>query len=452
MKKLLNLIGIDSTIVFTIASRLVQAIGGMLSIFLVTKLLSVSEQGYYYTFASLVTVQLFFELGFSEIITQFVSHEFAHLKLENSHLVGEERHISRTASIFKLTLKWFTVMAFVLFAALIVIGSVFFTTYAGKSEQVVNWFMPWTLLCLATSITIFINPLLGVFEGLGLIKDVAVVKTYQIATQVSLIFLFFITDFGLYSQPLALVISLIWYPVWMFVTNKFSILRNLYEYKVHIWKVSYLKEIFPYQWKLAVSWISGFFIYQLFNPVLFATDGPIVAGQMGVTVALINGCSYLTLAWINTKIPLMSSLIAKKDYLALDAVFFKAFKQAVVLNVFILTTIIILKIVTENFFPGLNSRFLPLTPFILMCTSNFANQIIIALAVYLRCHKKEPLLVQSVVLAIATSLSTIVLGMYYGVTGITIGYATITIVIGLTWTIYTFHNKRILWHSNQTSQ
>ena len=43
--------------------------------------------------------------------------------------------------------------------------------------------------------------------------------------------------------------------------------------------ISYMKEIFPNQWKIALSWVSGYFIFHFFNPVLFA-EGPVVAGQM----------------------------------------------------------------------------------------------------------------------------------------------------------------------------
>ena len=37
----------------------------------------------------------------------------------------------------------------------------------------------------------------------------------------------------------------------------------------------------------------GYFIFQLFNPVLFATEGAVVAGQMGMTLAALNGIKHL---------------------------------------------------------------------------------------------------------------------------------------------------------------
>ena len=88
-----------------------------------------------------------------------------------------------------------------------------------------------------------------------------------------------------------------------------------------------MKEIFPYQWKIALSWISGYFIFQLFNPVLFATEGAVVAGQMGMTLSVLNAVQAFSMSWMNTKVPRLSGLIEMKQYTELDAIFNKTLKQ-----------------------------------------------------------------------------------------------------------------------------
>lgn len=102
------------------------------------------------------------------------------------------------------------------------------------------------------------------------------------------------------------------------------------------WQVNYRLEIFPFQWKIALSWISGYFIFQLFNPVLFATEGAIVAGQMGMTLTVLNSIMALSFSWMTTKVPVYSELIAKKDYNQLDSLFNKALIQSAILNAFAL--------------------------------------------------------------------------------------------------------------------
>jgi len=45
----------------------------------IARFLTPSEQGYYYTFNSLVALQIVFELGFSFVILQLAAHERAQL-------------------------------------------------------------------------------------------------------------------------------------------------------------------------------------------------------------------------------------------------------------------------------------------------------------------------------------------------------------------------------------
>ena len=116
IKKLLNSIfnklGLDEAILYTSSARLIQAIGGMVTILLITNFLSKEEQGFYYTFASVLAIQIFFELGLGGILTQFVAHEKAHLKVINTTIEGQERHISRLASIFQFSMRWYLFLAF----------------------------------------------------------------------------------------------------------------------------------------------------------------------------------------------------------------------------------------------------------------------------------------------------------------------------------------------------
>ena len=91
-------------------------------------------------------------------------------------------------------------------------------------------------------------------------------------------------------------------------------------------KVNYKIEIFPMQWKIAISWVGGYFIFQLFNPVLFATEGPIVAGQMGMTLSILNAVLALSYAWVSTKVPVFSGFIARREFFKLDKLFNSTFK------------------------------------------------------------------------------------------------------------------------------
>jgi hypothetical protein len=98
----------------------------------------------------------------------------------------------------------------------------------------------------------------------------------------------------------------------IFISKKYKhLLLNIWS-ALDSERVSYKLDILPYHWKIALSWVSGYFIFQLFNPVLFATEGAVVAGQMGMTISVLNGIQALSMSWISTKVPLCSGLIAKQ--------------------------------------------------------------------------------------------------------------------------------------------
>ncbi len=67
---LFNKLGVDRAIFYTSLARIIMAIAGVITIFFVARFLTDIEQGFYYTFGSVLAIQVFFELGFNGIITQ----------------------------------------------------------------------------------------------------------------------------------------------------------------------------------------------------------------------------------------------------------------------------------------------------------------------------------------------------------------------------------------------
>jgi O-antigen/teichoic acid export membrane protein len=95
----------------------------------------------------------------------------------------------------------------------------------------------------------------------------------------------------------------------------------------------------------------------------------------------------------------------------------------------------------------LGNRFLDYIPMFLMMIPVLINQFIASWATYLRCHKKEPFLIISIVGGLLCLLSTVLLGKYFGVIGITSGYCLITILL-FPWGYYIFKTKKVEWHKD----
>lgn len=442
-------LGIDKAIFFTSLARIIQAGGGVVSVLFVAKFLTGVEQGFYYTFGSIVAIQIFFELGLNGIITQYVAHEVSHLKWEDEiKLSGENKYISRLSSLLHFSVKWYVFFAFLLLVTLIAVGFTFFAKYGADSETVV-WKLPWILLTISTTLSLLIAPVLAFVEGLGKVKEIAKIRLYQQIIGLLFVWGGLCLGLKLYIPGINGIVGIVIVLIFFLSSDFTKILSTIWKISI-VEKVDYKKEIFPYQWKIALSWISGYFIFQLFNPVLFATEGAIVAGQMGMTLAALNGIQALSLSWMTTKIPLYSGLIAQKKYDLLDLIFNKTLKQSISINglALVLMFLMIFLIRHFNIIIGgldLGSRFLDSLPMILMMVPLFINQFVSSWATYLRCHKQEPFLYISIVIGLLCSLSTILLGKYMGVIGVTGGYCLIT-TCSLPWAYYIFKIKKEEWH------
>ncbi|MDD3322936.1 MAG: hypothetical protein PHS59_15975 [Paludibacter sp.] len=451
IRSIVNKIGIDKSIFYTSFARIIQALGGVVAIIFVAKYLTGVEQGFYYTFGSIVAIQVFFELGLNGIITQYVAHEAAHLEWkDNITLTGDTKHLSRLSSLLHFSIKWYSFFAIILFITLIIVGFLFFTKY-DTTKEIVSWKIPWLLLAVGTAINLMIAPILAFFEGLGKVKEVAKIRLFQQSLSVIVVCGGLFAGAKLYVSGINWLIGII-LVVTLIVGSDFrKILIKIWEVEITD-RIDYKKEIFPFQWKIALSWVSGYFIFQLFNPVLFATEGAVVAGQMGMTLAALNGITSLSMSWMSTKVPLYSNLIALKKYFQLDSIFSKTLKQSAFINGFAIIFLFLVVYFIRHFHlviggMYLGDRFLNYLPMILMMAPVFLNQFILSWATYLRCHKKEPFLLISIVTGILCCLSTVFLGKYFGVYGITIGYCSITFFTFI-WGYWIFLKKRNEWHSD----
>jgi O-antigen/teichoic acid export membrane protein len=213
-------------------------------------------------------------------------------------------------------------------------------------------------------------------------------------------------------------------------------------------KIDWWKEVWPMQWRIAVSWLSGYFCYSLFTPVIFHFHGPALAGQMGMTWSMTMALSIISSMWITTRAPEFGVLISKREYKSLDRLLYHA--AAVSVLIASLGALVIFSLVSLLYyghFP-LASRFLgPLpTAFLLMAT--VLMQLSIAQSTYLRAHKKEPFMLMSLISAIVTTILVFLLGRSIGPLGIAFSYFAIVAFFGIPYGTVIWYRCRNSWHSD----
>ena len=448
LKRFTGSIGLDRATAYTSAAQMVGTVGGFFTAMFILWCLSKDEIGFYHTFKDVLSIQIFFELGMNTVITQYVAHEMPHLFWQGTILVGEHRNRSRLASLLRFCSRWYLFFSVLLLMVLIIGGTAFFNRY-GAAYTDIEWKTPWLILCVTTALNLLLTPLFSFLQGLGKVTEVARYFFWKYLIYLLSVILSFALGAKLYALSVGNISYVIVSLLFLFFTPLGRILWHLSKVRI-VETISYVKEIFPFQWKIALSWVSGYFIFRLFTPVLMATEGSATAGQMGMTLTVLTGIQALTYSWTSTKIPLYSGFIEKKQYAPLDSLFNRTVEQATALNLLLLIAFFLVLCffrATQLTIWGVNiaDRFLPLWPLVLMMVPEWLNQFITAWATYLRCHKQEPYLINSVVTGLLCCLSTMGLGRAFGLSGITIGYCLIT--IGVTpWAYAVYRKKKREWH------
>ena len=440
-------VGMDKAIAYSSGARVFQAVASIATLFFIASYLNEEEQGYYYTFGSIIAIQVFFELGLTSIITQYVAHEAVHVTIAEHEVTGESRFQSRLASLLRFCVKWYTVISIILLVALIVVGFVFFTKYNNSAS--VSWQYPWILLSVATAVKLFQSPLTSYITGVGKVKEMNAMMFYQQLSIPTTTWVCLMCGLRLYALGISVIVSCIVWMIYMYRKDISVIYRQMWRVIVEE-RVGYMKEIFPMQWRIALSWVSGYFVFQLFNPVLFATEGPVVAGQMGMTLQVLGGVQAFCISWISTKIPLMSGLIELQKYDELDATFNRTLKQMTGVFLLLIVGVLVFFLILWNTDISfgevpLYKRFLGPLPLTMLSFCTLLNVVVNAWATYLRCHKKEPFLVNSITSGVLCCASTLLLGNYFGLYGIVIGYTMICIGM-FPWGYWIYRTKKAEWH------
>jgi hypothetical protein len=443
-----HFLGIDRAIGFTVLARFWSSAAGLVTIALIARFLSPAEQGYYYTFGSLVALQIVFELGFSFVILQMASHERAQLSISIDYeLTGDPIAHARLASVIQKSVRWYSVAAVLMAATLLPAGLYFFSTHS-HAGQTVSWILPWCSSALMAALNFQIDPFLSFLEGCGYVPEVARLRLTQSVTGSLLAWTALITHHGLFAPSMMLLGMALTSLVWL--SGKRKLLVGLLRLQTGPHRIRWNEEVWPFQWRIAVSWFCGYFLFWLFNPVLFAFRGPVAAGQMGMSLSLVNAIQAIAVSWISTKSAPFGTLIARKEYHRLDRTFFHALKQssAVSLAGGLVAWLGCLYLNVHRI--RFAQRLLDPLSLAFLLLYMIVNVIIFAEAYYLRAHKQEVFFVNSAVGAVVVASSTIVFGRLYGAPGIVVSCCLLNLV-GLVWATYKFRKYRRIWH-NPTNQ
>ncbi len=437
--------GLDRSIAFIVLGRVLQGLGSILTVTFIVRLLTPAEQGYYYALWSLVTLSMVFDLGFSFVILQIAAHERAHLEIDGAgRMTGPQTPLRRMAAVLQLSIRWYLVAAVVMAVALLIGGSHFFSLqHASQSGTVWRW--PLRATVFSCAVTFAIGPVLSFLEGCGLVPEVARVRFLQAFAATGFSWVAMLTHHGLFA-PAAVLLGQGLVAFSLLYARR-RLLVPLMRMAGTSGAIHWRREVFAFQWKIAVTSLCEYFIFQLFTPVIFAYRGPVEAGRMGISMSAVFQLSGIVLAWMNTKGAPFGTLVARRDARGLDRLFFRTLRQSLAILAVGAVALLALAAALPHISSRLGNRIEPWPVFLLLLLTALSAHIVQSEALYLRAHKVEPFLLQSIAIALATCGCILLVVRRWGVMGVSMAYFLILGVAGLISATLIFARMRREWEA-----
>lgn len=434
-----------AAVVLTLAHRGWQVVAGGLSAVLVARRLTAVEQGVFFTFGSLTALQVVAELGLTTVLIQFTAHEMARLRWTGrqgrlgmaGELVGDAAGGARVRGLVRFALRWYAAAAALLAVALVPAGLAFLGSRA-EIGDVRGWAGAWAVLVGATAVTLAASPVIAMMEGSGRVADVARVRLGQE-----------VLAYGAFAVAVAAGAGVASLAVLQGVRAVVEVVAAWIAYRAlagagAVTPPAWRAQLWPMQWRIAVSWVSGYFVFQLFNPIAYTTLGSAAAGRLGLGIAMVNAVTTVSMSLVNARVPSFGPAIARRDFARLNALFARTAWAATALAVAGMTALVAGVVLLGRLWPAVGARVLAVGPLSALALAGVVNVAIFAIAAYVRAFKEEPMLVTSVVGAVLTPPALVLGARLGGLGGMTSAYLALdaTLGLGMAWFILRASRRR----------
>lgn len=433
-------LGIDRAVAVSVMGRAWQAASTAVTVLLIVATLSPVQQGYYYAVQNLIAWQIVVELGLGFVLMQVVSHERATLDLDpDGRLRGDTASVGRVASLLRQALRWYGVAAALLCVVLLPAGWRLLATQSSAAAGGEWWV--WLGVVLAAAASLLFVPLLAVLEGLGQVAEVAQVRLAQDVTSFFGLWSAFGAGAGLGAlvafHALRVVMA-----AYVLARRHRALYAQLLRHPVGVGALDWRREVWPLQWRVGLSSLSGLFLFYVVNPLAFVHYSAAEAGRLGMSQNIMNGVQSVALVWTSTKSPQFGQLVARRSWTELDDMFGRALRAGASIAFLGCAVAVGGCWVLQRAGYAVGDRVLPARLLALLAVPVLINQLTFSQSLYLRAHRRDPFLVPSVLGAILTVLVLSQAARVAGFPSFVTTYALLS-VPGLLISTWVFRRQRV---------
>lgn len=432
----------SGAIAYALLARSWQVVAAIISLLLIAHFFSPNTQGFYYTFASLLALQVFAELGLNVVIINTASHEWSKLRLNAyGRIEGDEGSKLRLISLGHFTLKWYSAAAV---AFVLGCGGAGYWFLSTSTASEVTWRLPWLAAVVLAGGMFCATPFLALLEGCNQVKAVNRFRLWQAIVGSLALWATVVAGGNLWATSVMGLVVLT--STLYFLLNRYGAFFRPFRRRRVSQAINWKHEIWPMQWRIGIQGLVNYFIFSFFTPVIFYYHGAQSAGRVGMTLQAINGLQALALAWIQVHIPRFGDLIAREQFDQLNT----EWRRATLTSTLFIIGGAVLFFLLIYF---LNSANLPFAERLLgpFATSLFLAGLLFAhinqcQAVYLRAHKREVLMLPVVISGIGMGLAVWWLGRRYGMSGVAMAYFLIMTFVAFPMVNRAWSQARKEWH------
>lgn len=395
--------------VTVVLQRIWQAVAGLVTAVLVVHTLTPEAQGWYYSLLNAAAIFTLFDLGLSVILVQRSASLHTRLSLT---VRGEPVGINalRFSGLAAFSYRWYRISALWFFVLLLPIGLyVFSMTNSGSEPQM--WQLLWLCLILASAINLWLLPSLSLVEGGGHMASVYGLRLVQGVFGALVCWIVLLSGGGAWASLAVPLISAGLGLFWLFRRKPCLIILRYAQPQIDS-----DHPLWPQQWRLALTWIGGFALTQIYVPVLLAFNKPVEAGQLGLTLAIANMLAIISQSWLTSAYPRMSLSAAQRSWYSLRTIFWRALLISA--GLYLVAIVVISLSLMHPLLSLYASRLLPIPIFLALLVGIFINQFCASLAAYIRASGREPFAWISLGTTFLTLLGAVTVVEDHGVNGL----------------------------------
>ena len=285
--------------------RVINLLLGFLLLFIVIAKLPSEEQGVYYNLVALVSIQMIFEMGMSQSISQKIA------AVRASGIYNQESNFSarKLGGILKKISFIYFLLSMILVAVVFQYVYYFGSVYELSLTDLI-------LLSLLIGLSYFLSGINAVLDGFQKLVAVASSRALKSTTFLGALVSLIITDTEVADAVIialtaSVIIGLLIQTKNIMWLTRFLLMKN------HVY-FSWRKEIFSFQWRLGVAWITGYLLTHGYVLFIGAVFGLSESGDIGLLLNIVNTVTSITFVVVSTSLTTVGFLLERAGEAAAD--------------------------------------------------------------------------------------------------------------------------------------